>query len=126
MQALRTTALLSRDALASGNFPALGRAMVASTDAQASLHPALVGTEARAVIDIARAHGALGWKVNGAGGDGGSITLLCDGHPSRTRALAREIGRASSRFRRVPVSLDSHGVRAWRATCDHRPSKTPV
>ena len=51
--------------------------MAANTEAQAQLHPALVGTEARRVIEIAKEHGALGYKVNGAGGEGGSLTLLC-------------------------------------------------
>ena len=32
---------------------------------------ALVSDAALQVIDIARQHGAIGWKVNGAGGDGG-------------------------------------------------------
>ena len=65
--------------------------MTESTEAQGRLHPALVGTEARRVIEIAKAHGALGWKVNGAGGEGGSLTLLCDESSSRKRALVREI-----------------------------------
>ena len=46
---------------------AFGRAMVQNTDAQSSLDPGLVGVDARKVIRIASDHGALGWKVNGAG-----------------------------------------------------------
>ena len=65
--------------------------MTESTEAQGRLHPALVGTEARRVIEIAKAHGALGWKVNGAGGEGGSLTLLCGESSARKRALVREI-----------------------------------
>ncbi|MGB9605468.1 MAG: hypothetical protein ACPL88_06265 [Bryobacteraceae bacterium] len=42
--------------------------MIENTDAQQNLHPALVGPHHRRIIDIARAHRALGWKVNGAGG----------------------------------------------------------
>lgn len=45
------------------------------TDAQQRLHPALVGPAHRAVIDQARRGGATGWKVNGAGGSGGSVTV---------------------------------------------------
>jgi galactokinase/mevalonate kinase-like predicted kinase len=77
VQALRTCAEKARDAVYAGNFDALGRAMIENTDAQANLNSALVSADARRIIEIARAHGAIGWKVNGAGGEGGSITLLC-------------------------------------------------
>src|SRR3712207_7723432 len=49
----------------------------------------LVHRDAWRVIEIAQAHGAVGWKVNGAGGDGGTITLLSDGHPGATDAIVR-------------------------------------
>jgi len=111
---LRRTAPRSRDALYAGDFAALGRAMVESTEAQGRLHPALVGSEARRVIEIARAQGALGWKVNGAGGEGGSITLLCDEDSSRKRALLREIEQSDPAFRHVPTCLSRHGLRVWR------------
>ncbi len=52
--------------------------MIENTEAQARLHPALISPEAASVIEIAKAHGALGWKVNGAGGDGGSLTILSE------------------------------------------------
>ncbi len=111
---LRRTAPRSRDALYAGDFAALGRAMVESTEAQGRLHPALVGSEARRVIGIARSHGVLGWKVNGAGGEGGSITLLCDEDSARKRALVREIEQSDRAFRHVPTVLSRHGLRVWR------------
>jgi D-glycero-alpha-D-manno-heptose-7-phosphate kinase len=111
---LRRAAPRSRDALYAGDFEGLGRAMTESTEAQARLHPALVGTEARRVIEIAKARGALGWKVNGAGGEGGSLTLLCGESSARKRDLAREIERASPTFRSIPIYLSRHGLRVWR------------
>jgi D-glycero-alpha-D-manno-heptose-7-phosphate kinase len=116
--ALRRTAPQSRDALSAGDFAGLGRAMTACTEAQGRLHSALVGTEARRVIEVAKAHGALGWKVNGAGGEGGSLTLLCDEDSSRQRALVREIEQESPAFRRIPIRLSRHGLRVWRVP-DH-------
>ena len=104
----------SRDALYAGDFEGLGRAMIEATEAQGRLHPSLVGTEARRVIEIAEAHGALGWKVNGAGGEGGSLTLLCGESSARKRALVREIEQASPAFRSIPVYLSRHGLRVWR------------
>jgi D-glycero-alpha-D-manno-heptose-7-phosphate kinase len=88
---LRETAVMSRDALYSGDFAALGRAMIHNTDAQARLHPDLVSADSRRIIEIARAHGALGWKVNGAGGEGGSLTLLCAERSHEKRAMLRAI-----------------------------------
>jgi D-glycero-alpha-D-manno-heptose-7-phosphate kinase len=50
--------------------------MIENTEAQERLHPDLVSREARQIIEIAKHHKALGWKVNGAGGEGGSLTIL--------------------------------------------------
>jgi D-glycero-alpha-D-manno-heptose-7-phosphate kinase len=115
LNALRVTALRSRDALLAGDFAGLGAAMVENTEAQARLHSGLVGPEARCVIALAREHGAPGWKVNGAGGDGGSITLLCDERSARKRALVREVEQENPAFRNIPVFLSRHGLRVWRS-----------
>jgi len=111
---LRRHAVPSRDALYAGDFKALGRAMTESTEAQGRLHSALVGTEARQVIEIAKRHGALGWKVNGAGGEGGSLTLLCGESSADKRSLIRDIEQASEAFRSIPIYLSRHGLRVWR------------
>jgi D-glycero-alpha-D-manno-heptose-7-phosphate kinase len=115
LEDLRRTAPRSRDALYAGDFAALGRAMIENTEAQARLNPALVGTEASRVIALAREQGALGWKVNGAGGEGGSITLLCDAHSPRKRALLRAIETAHPDFRHIPTYLSRFGLRVWTA-----------
>jgi len=87
---LRRTAERSRDALYAGDFVALGRAMADNTALQRELHPDLISADARALIAIAKEHGALGWKVNGAGGEGGSITLLCGESASAPVAAAHD------------------------------------
>ncbi len=110
--ALRMTAPKSRAALLAGDFAALGAAMIENTAAQAGLNPALVGTDAHRVIEIARAHGALGWKVNGAGGDGGSLTLLCGARASENRELLRQIEQAGA-YRHIPTRLSALGAHAW-------------
>jgi len=110
---LRVTAEASRDAIYAGDFAALGRAMIANTEAQGRLHPDLICPEAAQVIAIAREHGALGWKVNGAGGEGGSLTLLGGPDASTRRAMIREIEQENQRFRHIPVRLDRAGLRVW-------------
>ena len=52
---LRDAAVAARDAVLAQDLDAFGRAMIANTDAQASLHPELVGVDARRVIEIAAA-----------------------------------------------------------------------
>jgi D-glycero-alpha-D-manno-heptose-7-phosphate kinase len=73
---MREAAAAAANALSAGDLAAYGRAMAANTDAQAQLHPSLVNPLARRVISLASAAGAVGWKVNGAGGPGGTVTLL--------------------------------------------------
>jgi D-glycero-alpha-D-manno-heptose-7-phosphate kinase len=112
IEALRKTAPKSRDALFANDFAALGRAMIENTEGQAGLNAALVGSDARRVIEIAKAYGALGWKVNGAGGEGGSVTLLAGPDAGAARELARQIS-AAGPYVRVPTTLSSAGVQVW-------------
>jgi len=113
---LRLTAPKSRDALYAGDFAALGRAMIENTESQICLHPALVSSEAERVISIAKEHGALGWKVNGAGGEGGSLTLLCGPDRAAKRGLLTEINQENKSFQVIPIRLDQHGLRVWEST----------
>jgi len=110
---LRATAEKSRDAVYAGDFEALGRAMVENTEAQRALNPDLVSEDAWHVIRVAQEHGALGWKVNGAGGDGGSLTILCDGLSHVKRAMIREIEQESELFKNIPIYLSRYGLRVW-------------
>jgi D-glycero-alpha-D-manno-heptose-7-phosphate kinase len=112
---LRQTPVMARDAVYAGDFAALGRSMVLNTEAQAELNPALVSDDAQLVIDTARAHGAIGWKVNGAGGDGGSITLLCGDTSSQKREMIRQIEGANPLFQNIPIYLSRFGLRIWDA-----------
>lgn len=111
--ALRACAERSRDALFAGDFAALGSAMRANTEAQVELNAALVSADAHRVIDIARAHGAIGWKVNGAGGEGGSITLLCGPLSHVKREMLRAIEAEGALFRHIPIYLSRFGLRVW-------------
>ena len=117
LQDLRQTAEKSRDALYAGDFVALGKAMIENTAAQERLHPGLISAESQRIIEIAKEHGALGWKVNGAGGDGGSITLLCDDHSYNKRTIIREIEQENPLFQNIPIYLSRYGLRVWKQEC---------
>jgi D-glycero-alpha-D-manno-heptose-7-phosphate kinase len=73
----------------------------------------LISQDARQVIEIARSYGALGWKVNGAGGEGGSITLLCPALSYTKREMLRAIEAANPLYRNIPIYLSRHGLRIW-------------
>ena len=113
IEALRQTAPRSRDALYAGDFAALGQAMRDNTEAQGALHPGLISADTRRVIEVAQAHGALGWKVNGAGGEGGSLTLLCSDVAHAKRAMIRALAEENPRFQHIPTYLSRQGLRTW-------------
>ena len=100
----------ARDAVVSQDLDGLGGAMIANTQAQESLHPALVGADARRVIAVAKELGAIGWKVNGAGGNGGSVTILSRSKETK-EALERGVAAVDSRYRVLPIRVSNVGFR---------------
>ena len=116
LRALRRIPVRARDALYAGDHQALGRAMIENTEAQANLHPELVSPRHQAVIDIARRHGGIGWKVNGAGGDGGSVTLLGGPHVAECREMLRAITSEIVGTQNIPIYLSPMGLRVWEST----------
>ena len=106
---LRQAALSAKAAVVARDLDGFGAALVENTGAQADLHPGVVGRDALVVIEAARRLGAVGWKVNGAGGDGGSVTVL-----NRSEHSKLEFDRWVHRYRRyrtIPVELSSDGIR---------------
>jgi D-glycero-alpha-D-manno-heptose-7-phosphate kinase len=110
---LRKAAHDGKSALYAGDLDAFGQAVIANTKAQAELHPALVSAQAREVIRIARRHGAVGWKVNGAGGEGGSLTILCGASGDKKRAFVNAVHSAVAGCRVIPTYLARTGLRRW-------------
>lgn len=119
LQDLRVTAEKSRDAVYAGDLAALGAAMVENTEAQGRLHPDLISQDAQTVIDIAKAYGAVGWKVNGAGGEGGSVTLLCPALSYVKREMIRAIEAENPLYRNIPIYLSRYGLRIWEQSQDN-------
>lgn len=113
LDALRRPPVQGRDALFAGDLAAFGRAMIANNEAQRDLNPALISATAQKVIDLARHHKADGWKVNGAGGDGGSVTILSG--PSRPvqRAMLKDIETLGDGVQAIPIYLSRFGLRVW-------------
>jgi D-glycero-alpha-D-manno-heptose-7-phosphate kinase len=113
LRPLRRTPLRARDALYAGDFVALGRAMIDNTEAQQGLHPELVSASHAAVIEVAKRFDALGWKVNGAGGDGGSVTILGSPQSAANREMLRAITVEVPGTQSIPIHLSPQGLRVW-------------
>lgn len=91
-EALRLLSTLAGEAAAAleaGDVDGWAQVLARSVDAQGALHPSLVGPRHRAAIEVARALGCTGWKVNGAGGDGGSLTVVLPPAGSERDPFAR-------------------------------------
>lgn len=115
LDTLRVAAAAARDAVVTRDLEAFGEAMVLNTEAQALLHPELIGRDARRVIEASRACGALGWKVNGAGGDGGSLTLLSGTREDRV-SLAAQVAALDPEYEVSPVRIRDTGLTIERST----------
>ncbi len=113
LEPLRRAARKGKDALYNGDFEAFGRSMIDNTNAQRALHPALVSADAEAVIELARAHGAVGWKVNGAGGAGGSLTILCGPENEQKRSFIKAVPELDPLYQVLPLYLSRFGLRQW-------------
>ena len=106
---LRDAAVAACDAVLRRDLDGFGQAMIANTEAQGALHPGLVGVDARRVIELAAESGALGWKVNGAGGDGGSVTILSATRET-THAFEDRVARLDERYRVLPIRVSTVGL----------------
>lgn len=112
---LREAAFKGKEALLKGDLSAFGSAMIMNTEAQKQLHPELVGERAQQVIAIAKDF-IDGYKVNGAGGTGGSITLLMKADTRHKHALIEEMRKLNPDFRNIPIRLAPYGLRRWSTT----------
>ena len=65
------------------------------------------------MIKLAQKNDALGWKVNGAGGNGGSMTLLMDSESAKKRRLIEELKEINPLFQNIPIYLSRYGLRVW-------------
>jgi D-glycero-alpha-D-manno-heptose-7-phosphate kinase len=112
---LRAAAEAGCLALEAGDLEAYGAALVANSRAQEALHPSLVGADARRLFTLAAELGASGWKVNGAGGDGGSVTILCRAGDG-TDELAHAARSLDAGYVPIATTLDEDGLRVSSTT----------
>lgn len=95
-------------ALSTGDVEHWADVLVRSTEAQAAMHPDLVGPVHHRAIEVARAAGAVGWKVNGAGGHGGSLSVVAP--PGGAEAVRRALAGADPGWRLLDLAPSGAGV----------------
>jgi D-glycero-alpha-D-manno-heptose-7-phosphate kinase len=108
METLRQTPQKAADALWRGDFDTFAEVMNENNAAQAGLHADIVSADLARIEEVARAAGAIGFKINGAGG-GGSATLLCKAGARRdVETAVKEAG-----YQALNCHLDFQGLRVW-------------
>jgi D-glycero-alpha-D-manno-heptose-7-phosphate kinase len=109
---LRLLARRAKEALFRADFAALGRVMNQNTEVQRTLHKDLVCEKFEEIMALTQAFNAIGCKVNGAGGDGGSITILSDGDMGKKRKMLAALHEQG--FKTIPTYLSRYGLRVWK------------
>ena len=110
IQALRNLADRAKNHLLGGDLEAFGEVMIQNNECQRSLHAGLISEEADSIIRIAKKYKAAGWKVNGAGGKGGSLTILGNQEEKWREGMLGEINSLGKGIRSIPISLARFGV----------------
>jgi D-glycero-alpha-D-manno-heptose-7-phosphate kinase len=115
IETLRNTPVWAKSALMRGDFVELAEIMNINTAAQRDLHAGISTERIDELELVAKRAGAIGFKINGAGG-GGSVTLLCG--CDNTREVESAVKAAG--FRVLPCHLDARGLRVWITERDGR------
>ena len=95
-------------AIKSKDLVYMGDLMNKNWEAQKKLHTLMVNTLIKKAEHIAMNNGAIGFKLNGAGG-GGSASIIAD--IGKEYSLRRQLSDAG--FQLLPVKLDFMGVQTW-------------
>ncbi|MBN2244964.1 MAG: GHMP kinase [Candidatus Aminicenantes bacterium] len=115
---MATLAREAKNMLQAGDLFEYGRIMIENNECQRALHPDLISEKADAVIKIAKNFRAAGWKVNGAGGSGGSISLLGSLEKGERDKMLRKFDSMGRGIRVLPLYLSDKGLTVEKVTID--------
>ena len=118
---VRAAARLAIDALRRGDLHEYGRALTNNHEALRSMHPGTISHDVDELAALASRHGATGWKVNGAGGAGGSMAVLASADPVARAALVAAIA-ARPPWSIIDAPLDPDGVRTEWTPSEEQPT----
>jgi len=115
LEKMATLAQKAKSFLVAGDLESYGETMILNHECQRALFARLISKEADRIVDIAKSHKASGWKVNGAGGKGGSLTILACPDDKWRRQMIEKINSLGKGIRTIPVTLSPTGLVAWEA-----------
>jgi len=107
---IKNCAIDMKKAISTKDLTYMGDLMNKNWEAQKKLHKLMVNPIIERAEHIAMKNGAIGFKLNGAGG-GGSASIIAD--IGKEYSLRRKLSDAG--FQLLPVKLDFKGVHTWRA-----------
>lgn len=105
----------AKESLEKGNLTSYGEIMIENNEWQRRLGTDLISAQAEEVISVAKRFGAWGWKVNGAGGEGGSLTILASPDDTRRRKMVEMIIKLGGGIKPLPLYLSPSGFIAWQS-----------
>lgn len=105
----------AKESLEKGHLALYGEIMVENNEWQRRLGADLISSEAEEVISVAKRFGAWGWKVNGAGGEGGSLTILASPDDIKRRKMIEAIINLGGGIKPMPLYLFTLGFVAWQS-----------
>ena len=103
-----------KEALLKGNLDEFGLMLNEAYINKKRMNPDVTaGTIADELYEAARAKGALGGKLLGAGG-GGYLMLYCEvRHQHAVRQALESMGGQV-----IDIAFENHGLQSWRSRCD--------
>ncbi|MFX0042870.1 MAG: hypothetical protein ACFE8L_08150 [Candidatus Hodarchaeota archaeon] len=105
---LKECAYEMKAAIKSDDFEHIGEIMNRNWEAQKSLHESMTNLTIDKAERLAKENGALGFKLNGAGGGGSATILARVGDENLIKKKLIENG-----FKLLPVKLNFKGVQTW-------------
>lgn len=114
LEHIRVAARGAASALACGDIAGYGQRLIDNHEAIRSMHAGLVSAEADELAELAVRCGAVGWKVNGAGGDGGSMVVIGPADADHDQVLVDHIAQ-HPRWRVLCGEVDPSGVSITRS-----------
>lgn len=110
LRELRILAEAGKSSLIDEDLASFGQVMIDNNELQRALHPGLISSAADAVIKIAKQYGAFGWKVNGAGGQGGSMTVLSSQDKMSRKNMLTAIQALGHGIQHLPAHMSFEGL----------------
>jgi D-glycero-alpha-D-manno-heptose-7-phosphate kinase len=110
-QTLTECPVRGKDALMAGDLEAFAEAMNDNWQAQKDLHPDITTPQVEELYQRTLEAGAIGFKLNGAGG-GGTATIFC--RRNRDHLVRRAVEALGMQL--LPFKIDFTGIRTWEVT----------